>query len=129
MRKLTARFLPFFLILFLLDASLYARDAAAQNQKTFMWKVQSKTSTVYVLGSVHFMKKEVYPLNNKIEDAFEKSNILAVEANINDAAKLDLQKLLTSAFYQGNETLEKHVSKETYDLVKKKQGAWACPLS
>ena len=57
MRKLTARFLPVFLILFLLDASLYAHNAAAQNQKTFMWKVQSKTSTIYVLGSVHFMKK------------------------------------------------------------------------
>ena len=128
MRKLTARFLPFFLILFLLDASLYAHNAAAQNQKTFMWKVQSKTSTVYVLGSVHFMKKEVYPLNNKIEDAFEKSNILAVEANINDTAKLDLQKLLTSAFYPGNETLEKHVSKETYELVKKETGSMGMPL-
>ncbi|MBI1811725.1 MAG: TraB/GumN family protein, partial [Nitrospirae bacterium] len=87
-----------------------------------------KTSTVYVLGSVHLMKKEVYPLNNKIEDAFEKSNILAVEANINDAAKLDLQKLLTSAFYPGNETLEKHVSKETYELVKKETGSMGMPL-
>ena len=128
MRKLTARFLPFFLILFLLDASLYAHNAAAQNQKTFMWKVQSKTSTVYVLGSVHFMKKEVYPLNNKIEDAFEKSSILAVEANINDAAKLDLQKLLTSAFYPGDETLEKHVAKETYELLKKETAPLGMPV-
>ncbi|MEK7742286.1 MAG: TraB/GumN family protein [Nitrospirota bacterium] len=128
MRKSTARFLPVFLILLLLNSFFYAGNAAAQDQKTFMWKVQSKTAIVYVLGSVHFMKKEVYPLNNKIEDAFEKSNILAVEANINDAAKLDLQKLLTSAFYPGNETLEKHVSKETYELVKKETGSMGMPL-
>ena len=128
MRKSAARFLPVFLILFLIISSFYAGDAAAQSQKTFMWKVRSKTAIVYMLGSVHFMKKEVYPLNNKIEDAFEKSNVLAVEANINDAAKLDLQKLLASAFYQGNETLESHVSKETYELLKKETSPLGMPV-
>ena len=128
MRKSAARFLPVFLILFLIISSFYAGDAAAQSQKTFMWKVRSKTAIVYMLGSVHFMKKEVYPLNNKIEDAFEKSSILAVEANINDAAKLDLQKLLTSAFYPGDETLEKHVAKETYELLKKETAPLGMPV-
>ena len=128
MRKSAAKFLSFFLAVSLIVLSFYAGDAIAQGQKTFMWKVQSNTSTVYVLGSVHFMKKEVYPLNNKIEDAFEKSSILAVEANINDAAKLDLQKLLTSAFYPGAETLEKHVSKETYELLKKETAPLGLPI-
>ncbi|RJQ41462.1 MAG: TraB/GumN family protein [Nitrospiraceae bacterium] len=128
MKKVTIRFLPVFLILLLLNSFFYVVDAAAQSQKTFMWKVRSQTSTVYVLGSVHFMKKEVYPLNNKIEDAFEKSNVLAVEANINDAAKLDLQKLLASAIYQGNETLESHISKETYELLKKETALLGMPI-
>jgi len=128
MRKSMTRFLPFFLIIFLLGSSFYADNVIAQDQKTFMWKAQSKTAVVYMLGSVHFMKKEVYPLNNKIEAAFESSNILAVEANINDVAKIDLQKLVASAFYLGNETLETHVSKETYELLKKETAPLGIPI-
>jgi len=106
----------------------YSGNAAAQNPKTFMWKVQSKTTTVYVLGSAHLMKKEIYPLNRKIEDAFEKSSILAVEANINDIAKIDMQRLVSSAFYQGDDTLERHVSKETYKLLKKETMPLGIPI-
>ncbi|MCL4457522.1 MAG: TraB/GumN family protein [Nitrospirae bacterium] len=128
MRKIMHRFLPLFLILFLLDSSLYARSAVSQSQKTFLWKAQSKTGIVYVLGSLHLMKKESYPLNAKIENAFEQSNVLAVEANISDIAKMDLQKLMQNAFYQGNETIERHVSRETYELIKKETGNLGMPL-
>ncbi len=128
MRKIMSKFLPVFLILFLLDSSLYVRSALPQSQKAFLWKAQSKTGVVYVLGSLHLMKKESYPLNAKIENAFEKSNVLAVEANINDIAKMDLQKLMQNAFYPGNETLERHVSRETYELVKKETTGLGMPL-
>lgn len=128
MKKIMHRFLPLFLILFLLDSSLYARSAISQSQKTFLWKAQSKTGIVYVLGSLHLMKKESYPLNTKIENAFEQSNVLAVEANISDIAKMDLQKLMQNAFYQGNETIERHVSRETYELIKKETGNLGMPL-
>jgi uncharacterized protein YbaP (TraB family) len=71
------------------------------------------------MGSIHYLKKEMYPLNEKIENAFEKSDHLVVEANINDAEKVDTQKLAESALYLDDETLEKHVSPQTYDLVQK----------
>lgn len=128
MKKIMHRFLPLFLILFLLDSSLYARSAVSQSQKTFLWKAQSKTGIVYVLGSLHLMKKESYPLNTKIENAFEQSNVLAVEANISDIAKMDLQQLMQNAFYQRNETIERHVSRETYELIKKETGNLGMPL-
>jgi hypothetical protein len=126
-RKIT-RVLLILFILFLLGSSSYALSAVSQNQKNFLWKVQSKTSTVYVLGSIHFMKKEAYPLNMKIEDAFDKSNVLVVEANINDINQIDVQKLIESAFYPVNETLEKHVSKETYELLKKEFEGFGIPF-
>jgi uncharacterized protein YbaP (TraB family) len=123
-----ARLLLMLFILFLLGSSSYALSAVSQNQKNFLWKVQSKTSTVYVLGSIHFMKKEAYPLNRKIEDAFDKSDVLVVEANINDVNQIDVQKLIDSAFYPVNETLEKHVSRETYEIIKKESGELGMPL-
>jgi uncharacterized protein YbaP (TraB family) len=126
-RKITRGLLMLF-ILFLLGSSSYALSAVSRNQKNFLWKVQSKTSTVYVLGSIHFMKKEGYPLNTKIEDAFDKSNVLVVEANINDINQIDVQKLIESAFYPVNETPEKHVSRETFEVIKKESGKLGMPL-
>jgi len=128
MREKTIRFLPIFFIFFLLNPFVYARDTVFSNQKNFLWKVQSKTGTVYVLGSIHFLKKEFYPLNKKIEDAFEKSNVLAVEANINDVGKIDIQKLIETAFYPENDSLEKHVSGETYEIIKKEFGELGLPI-
>src|SRR4030042_5639045 len=84
MREKTIRFLPILLIFFLFTSSIYARDAVSKNQKNFLWKVQSKTGTVYMLGSIHLLKKESYPLHEKIENVFDKSSVLVVEAHIND---------------------------------------------
>ena len=99
--------------------SVFARDPLSQSKKSFLWKVQSKTNTVYVLGSIHYLKKEMYPLDEKIEKAFDQSNVLGVEANVDNVSKIDVQKLVEIAFYSGDETLEKHLSPETYELVKK----------
>jgi uncharacterized protein YbaP (TraB family) len=99
--------------------AIFAQDSLSQSQKSFLWKVQSKTNTVYVLGSIHYLKKEMYPLDEKIEKAFDRSNILGVEANVDNIRKMDVQKLVESAFYSGDETLEKHLSPEAFELVKK----------
>lgn len=117
-----------FVFLFLFNSFISVQSAISNTQKNFLWKVQSKTNTLYILGSIHFLKKEMYPLNKKIEDAFDKSEVLVVEANINDIGQIDIQKLLETAFYSGNDTLEKHVSRETYELVKKEFAGLGIPL-
>ncbi len=87
MIKKATRFLSIFSILILLSLSVIVQEAVAQSKKSFLWKIQSKTNTVYVFGSIHYLKKEFYPLDEKIENAFDQSDILVVEANINDIKK------------------------------------------
>jgi hypothetical protein len=65
------------------------------------------------------MKKEIYPLNRVIEDAFQRSDVLAIEANVNDVIGIDVQKILVAAFYNGEDSLERHISAETLDRVKR----------
>jgi uncharacterized protein YbaP (TraB family) len=77
---------------------------------------------------MHYLKKEMYPLAEKIERAFERSDILVVEANINDIKKEQIQKLIGTAFYEGDDRLEKHVSAETFDLLKKEGDSLGLPL-
>jgi hypothetical protein len=70
----------------------------------------------------------MYPLNETIEKAFEQSDVLVVEANMSDIKKVDIQKLIGSAFYPENETLEKHVSPETFGLLQKELTNLGLPL-
>jgi uncharacterized protein YbaP (TraB family) len=121
MRKKIALLLFIPLIILIFSPSVYAGDA-------FLWKVESKTATVYLLGSIHFMKKEIYPLNRMIENAFDKADILVVEADINDIGKIDIQKLMETAFYRENDTLQNHISGEAYELVKKEFEGLGMPL-
>jgi len=128
MTKKAVRFLSIFSIFILLGLSVLAQDSLSQPKKNFLWKIQSKTNSVYVLGSIHYLKKEMYPLNETIEKAFEQSDVLVVEANMSDIKKVDIQKLIGSAFYPENETLEKHVSPETFGLLQKELTNLGLPL-
>ncbi len=56
----------------------------SSNKKNFLWEVKSDSSTVYLLGSIHIGKKEMYPLNLIIENAFDECNNLVVEVDIKD---------------------------------------------
>ena len=117
------------LVILTIGGSLaFIQPALSYNQKSFLWKVQSSRSTVYLLGSIHFMKEDVYPLNQTIENAYESSDKLVVEANINDLGKLDLRTLADRAFYKNDDHVEKHVSPETYRLIKKESKALGMPI-
>ena len=118
MRRQRAGIAVIVFILLLIDLCVGAASTYCQDRKHFLWRVQSSTTTVYLLGSIHLLKKDVYPLDGVIENAFEKSAVLAVEANINDINRINVQQLVASAFYPEGETLKSHVSKSTYDLVR-----------
>jgi uncharacterized protein YbaP (TraB family) len=115
-------------ILFLIVTFICTTYTFSYAGKSFLWRVQSKRSTVYILGSIHLLKKDIYPLSRTIENAFEKSDFLAVEADINDIGRLNIQKLMESAFYSGNDTLDKHVSRSTFDTIKEQTERLGLPV-
>jgi len=103
--------------------------ALSQPHKSFLWKVQSNTATVCLLGSVHFLKADAYPLNRAVENAYEMSDTLVVEANVNDLGNLNLTAFMDRAFYQGENTIQKHVTSETYRLIRKESAVLGLPMA
>jgi uncharacterized protein YbaP (TraB family) len=128
MKNKNSNLLEIFLILILLGTSAFPQETFSASQKSFLWKIQSTSNTVYVLGSLHFSKKEIYPLSETIEKAFGESEILVVEADVNDIKKIDIQRLMERAFYPEKDTLEKHVSPEIYERVVKEMSGLGIPL-
>lgn len=123
MKRLSLLFVFLFVCLCVNPFSSYA-----QSQKNFLWRAQTKNSTIYLLGSIHLMKKDVYPLNRTIESSFDKSDFLAVEADIGDISRLDMTQLLNKAIYQGGDSLEKHISSDALTVVRKETERLGLPF-
>jgi len=108
--------------------TLFASSAMA-GEKSFLWKIQSKTATAFILGSVHLAKPDIYPLPRKIEESFDKSAVLALEA---DPAKAQdtalLRQMLVAAAYAKGGTLKEHLSRETFELARREIERLGLPM-
>jgi uncharacterized protein YbaP (TraB family) len=112
-----------FVIISLVLLSLGARGQLYA-EKSFLWQIQTDKGNSYLLGSIHLLKKEHYPLRDVIEKAFTESDVLVVEADITgpNAAEMSM-KVLQKGMYQGEETLKDNLSEKTYLVVKDKMKA------
>jgi uncharacterized protein len=89
-----------------------------QGEAPFFWKVKNKGNTVYLLGSIHVGSEDMYPMNQIVEDAYQSSDSLVVEANIlqNPESMLE-EELLAKAVYNDGSFLMNHISMEVYEQL------------
>ncbi|MDF1663299.1 MAG: TraB/GumN family protein [Planctomycetota bacterium] len=109
---------------FLLTAPVFADDKDTETKpkksdKCFLWKVTSKTNTVYLLGTIHVGKADLYPLDKTIMDAYKASKALAVEVDI---TKIDQQKVqqlvMSTCLYNDGTKVGDHLSKDGLATLK-----------
>ncbi|WP_444936280.1 TraB/GumN family protein [Microbulbifer sp. JMSA004] len=107
-------FLAFTLLLLTIGAS------AAESDKGVFWKATKDSKTIYLLGSVHLATEDFYPLRSKIEQAYTKSDAIAVEADILAAEGDSLlqQRIKMESVYQGKRTLKDELPPELYSQLK-----------
>jgi uncharacterized protein YbaP (TraB family) len=99
--------------------SLVPRLAA--EEKSFLWKIQSKQGVIFVLGSIHYLKQENYPLKKSIQDAFDECQKLVLEIDPYDATPQRAQQIaLETARYRDGTELQQHISSETYKLTQRR---------
>ncbi|HXX94763.1 MAG TPA: TraB/GumN family protein [Planctomycetota bacterium] len=103
---------------FLAPTDVRAERFPSRGDRTFLWKVSSPSTTVYLLGSVHMAKKDLYPLAKPIEDAFARSKVLVVEADEGKMDPVEMQKLvLEKGFYPAGESLSTKLAPEKLKTV------------
>ena len=111
-----------FLPLAALVISLFCQPGRAQQATAVsrlpLWKIEGKRCTVYVLGSVHFLKKEHYPLPAAINSAFERAKVVVFETDLSWATEPKMQaKLLAKATLPGEQTLRDVLSPKVYERL------------
>jgi uncharacterized protein YbaP (TraB family) len=88
-----------------------------------LYKLESTSATVYVLGSIHVANEALYPLDARIIKAFEQSDVLVLETELTPSAKARGAKLLQQAgMYTPPDTLDAHLDESTRAAL---QGALA----
>lgn len=80
-----------------------------------LWQVQGQSNVVYLLGSVHVLKADNYPLPAVIERAFTNSAIAAFETDIGAMEQPETQmKVLSRARLPEGQTLQEQLSPAVY---------------
>jgi uncharacterized protein YbaP (TraB family) len=85
---------------------------------TFLWQVDSDQNRVYLLGSIHFLKPEDYPLPPAMQTAFNEAEGVVFELDLALAENFSTQTLfLQRAQPEQGESLQASLSPQTYDLA------------
>ena len=107
------------IIVSLIVTAVFVFQAVASEDRGLFWRVDSASATVYLFGSIHFADESFYPLREEIEQAFEASENLVVEVDVNknDSMQSFQELMQNEGFYSGDETLKDHLSEETYQQL------------
>ena len=94
-----------------------AASCIPANAAEYLWEVVGLTNRVYLFGTVHAGKKDWYPLPKPVEDAFNDSRVLVVEADVTDTSAL--RGASANLVYKPPDKLQDHVPKEDYERFRK----------
>jgi uncharacterized protein YbaP (TraB family) len=130
--RLNIVLLVFFLPLFFIATSfsLQARTAAVQQAaKSCLWTVASPSNKIYLLGSLHLLKQDAYPLAAAIEEAYADSRAIIFETDIGAMQQPAMQaRLLEMGVYPAEENLLQHLDATTRQRLVKKMNEIGLPL-
>jgi uncharacterized protein len=99
--------------------------------RNFIWKATGKqgAGSVYLVGSVHLLTKDFYPLSPALETAYKGSDLLVEEVDMGEMLAPGAQmQLLSRGLLTGEQSLDKVLTPATYALLAKKLAEVGAPV-
>ena len=101
-------------------------QAATRN---FIWKASGTQGVVYLVGSVHLLTTDYYPIDPTFEQAFKTADLLVEELDMGDVLAPNSQmQMLTRGMLPAGQTLDKVVSRQTLAAVVSKFNDLGMPV-
>jgi len=95
--------------------------AAAPAARNFIWKATGKDGVIYLVGSVHLLTRDFYPLSGAIETAYKDSDLLVEEVDLGEMQEPGSQfQMLSRGMLPSTQSLDKLVSPATFAAVSKR---------
>jgi uncharacterized protein len=115
-RNSIAHTICLFCLLFLLCACA-ATDGVGESKAT-LWKVRGDHNSVYLLGSIHVLSKQVYPLKPALERAFDDADQVVFEIDLTRFDQKSFSKEFSrTAYYPPGQSLSSKLTPETIELL------------
>ena len=116
--------------IFTTSPTVLARESSApQLRKSCLWSIRTPRNTVYLLGSLHLLDRDAYPLAPVIESAYGDSQRIIFETDIgamNDS-RVQTHMLQLGLYLQG-ESLFQDLDETTRGLLERKLSELGMPL-
>ena len=103
-----------FLTLICLTGVVQADDS----RKLSLWQIDHGSSRVYLLGSVHLMKEDMYPLPEPITAAFNESDVVVFEIDLTEMDAKEIAGLMEQqGIYTPPASISDDLAPETLELL------------
>ena len=105
-----------FLIWILISFTAFSQNSVEVLKKICLWDVTAgNNSKIYLIGSLHLMKGDSYPLDSRFEDAFNSVDAVVFETEIDSMDTIKIQNyMLSKAIYADTRTLQTELSDSLY---------------
>ena len=115
------------LVATLICAAWFLVPTQAASGKTFMWKATKGQGAIYLVGSVHALSQDFYPLAPALEDGFKDSDTLVEEVDIGEmSTQAAAPSPAARDMLPPGQSLDQLVSPATMALVNKAGADLAC---
>jgi uncharacterized protein YbaP (TraB family) len=95
----------------------------------FAWKATKGKGAVYLVGSVHMLTADFYPLAAALDAGFKDSDLLVEEANLAEMLSPNMQfTMLSRGMLPAGQTLDKVISPATMALLDKHTSGLGMPV-
>lgn len=116
--------------LFLLIAFATPSLAADNAHPLSMWQVDGQQNRIFLLGSIHLLREQDYPIPSAIIDAYKEAETLVMELDMDDMDPVESQTLATElGLIHDGRTLADLLGPETYAEAEKLALAATIPLN
>jgi uncharacterized protein YbaP (TraB family) len=109
--------------------SLTFGHAAVALCRDFAWKVTGPSGSMYLVGSVHLLMQDFYPLSPSLERTYKEANLLVEEVDLGEMLDPQTQMLLlTRGMLPASQSLDTVISPATYAQVSRRVTDLGMPL-
>lgn len=114
-RRLKAFGLTLVMLLFF-PLLLFSQETDASEARICLWKASSRDGgSIHLLGSLHLLKEEDYPLDPRFEEVFRRVDTIVFETDITASVSPEFQGyMLSKAFYPEESSLKTELSEAVY---------------
>lgn len=102
-------------------------DLYGAGSQGLLWKAVNGENTLYLLGTIHVDRDNIYPFTKQLRDIIATSDDAVFEVDFGDTE--DIQAFAAMQFYTDGTTLKDHVSAETYDRAVAAAAALPAPYT